>query len=139
MELIIEKGYYLSDASHFVDYHAGLKFEKMNYSALWFLDDITVMSNGKADDVIFSKEDFMISNIKATYELNDEELTVYFNKGGEYNWLPNMAQDRVSGFTIKQVQDIIKGSQSWGEVKGKLRSQYPNTANLTDELLTNWQ
>lgn len=50
-----------------------------------------------------------------------------------------MAQDRVSGFTIKQVQDIIKGSQSWGEVKGKLRSQYPNTANLTDELLTNWQ
>lgn len=84
MELIIEKGYYLSDASHFVDYHAGLKFEKMNYSALWFLDDITVMSNGKADDVIFSKEDFMISNIKATYELNDEELTVYFNKGGEF-------------------------------------------------------
>ena len=42
-------------------------------------------------------------------------------------------------FTIKQIQDIIKDSQSWGEVKGKLGSQYPNTATLTDELLTNWQ
>lgn len=67
------------------------------------------------------------------------DLTDNFNQRQEYYWLPNMAQDRVSGFTIKQVQDIIKGSQSWGEVKGKLRSQYPNTANLTDELLTNWQ
>lgn len=37
----------------------------------------------------------------------------------------NFAQDRVSGFTIKQVQDIIKGSESWGEIKGKLRSQHP--------------
>ncbi|WP_158730181.1 MULTISPECIES: hypothetical protein [unclassified Flavobacterium] len=51
----------------------------------------------------------------------------------------NLPLDRVSGFTIKQVQDIIIGSQSWGEVKGKLRSQYLNTATLTDELLTNWQ
>ncbi len=67
------------------------------------------------------------------------DLTDNFNQKEEYYWISNLPQDRVSGFTIKQVQDIIKGSQSWGEVKGKLRSQYPNTANLIDELLTNWQ
>lgn len=67
------------------------------------------------------------------YDLTDNfnQRAVYFN-----NTVP---LDRVSGFTIKQVQDVIRGSQSWGEVKGKLRSQYPNTADLTDELLSNWQ
>lgn len=69
----------------------------------------------------------------AFYDLTDDfnQRALYFN-----NTVP---LDRVSGFTIKQAQDIIKGSQSWGEVKEKLRSQYPNTADLTDELLTNWQ
>jgi hypothetical protein len=48
-------------------------------------------------------------------------------------------QDNVSGFTIKEVQDIVQYSNSWGELKEKCKAKHPEKSTAIDELLSNWQ
>lgn len=48
-------------------------------------------------------------------------------------------QDNVTGFTIKEVQDIVQFSNSWGELKDKCKAKHPEKSAAIDELLSNWQ
>ena len=50
-----------------------------------------------------------------------------------------MPNDNVQGFTIKQVQDIIKDSESWGEVKEKFVTQYGENGLSASNFLSQWQ
>lgn len=81
MELIIESGYYLSDASHYVDWHAGHKFEKLNYSALCFLNGNKVISHGKSNNKIFYQEEFKTIG---HYEVQNDVVYVTFQKGEKF-------------------------------------------------------
>jgi len=47
--------------------------------------------------------------------------------------------DRVSGYTIKQLENALSGCDVWGEWKTKLKRSYDNdTENNLDELFNNW-
>jgi hypothetical protein len=49
-------------------------------------------------------------------------------------------QDRVSGYTIKQVENSLKNTNSWSEWKENVKSQNPTnpTNQYIDELFNNW-
>lgn len=55
------------------------------------------------------------------------------------NYDPTYPQDNVTGFTIKEVQDIVQLSNSWGELKDKCKAKHPEKSATIDELLSNWQ
>lgn len=67
------------------------------------------------------------------------DLTDNVNQRVFFNNDLTRPQDAISGFTILQIQNIVKDSNSWGEVKIKLSTQYPGSATLIEELLGNWQ
>jgi hypothetical protein len=46
-------------------------------------------------------------------------------------------QDRVSGYTIKQIENSLKNTNSWGEWKEHVKEQNPNNQYI-DELFNNW-
>jgi len=49
-------------------------------------------------------------------------------------------QDRVSGYSIKQIENSLRNTNSWYEWKEHIREQYPsNPENVyLDELFNNW-
>lgn len=49
-------------------------------------------------------------------------------------------QDRVSGYTIKQIENSLKNTNSWGEWKEHIKQQNPSnpTNQYIDELFNNW-
>jgi hypothetical protein len=55
------------------------------------------------------------------------------------NFRYDYPQDNVTGFTIKEVQDIVQYSNSWGELKEKCKAKHPEKSTSIDELLSNWQ
>ncbi|PQV44404.1 hypothetical protein CLV33_1244 [Jejuia pallidilutea] len=81
MELITENGYYLSDPFHYVDWHAGHKFEKLNYTAFWFLKGNKVLLHGKSNDKDFNKEEFKTIGY---YEVKDDVVNITFQKGEKF-------------------------------------------------------
>lgn len=56
-----------------------------------------------------------------------------------YNYDYPRPQDNVTGFTIKEVQDIVQLSNSWGELKDRAKAKHPEKSAAIDELLNNWQ
>ena len=56
------------------------------------------------------------------------------NRGAYY------PKDRVSGYTIKQIENSLKNTNSWGEWKEHIKQQNPNnpTNRYIDELFNNW-
>lgn len=48
--------------------------------------------------------------------------------------------DRVNGYTIKQIENSLKNTNSWGEWKEHIKQQNPNnpTNQYIDELFNNW-
>jgi len=48
--------------------------------------------------------------------------------------------DRVSGYTIKQIENSLKNTNSWGEWKEHIKQQNPSnpTNQYIDELFNNW-
>lgn len=47
--------------------------------------------------------------------------------------------DRVSGYTIVQLEQALKGAKSWRQWRDKIRNNYSNpTENFLDELFSNW-
>ncbi|WP_299064808.1 hypothetical protein [uncultured Polaribacter sp.] len=58
----------------------------------------------------------------------------------EHDYVGTYAQDRVSGYSIKQVENSLKGTNSWGEWKENIKKQNPNnsTKKYIDELFNNW-
>ena len=52
---------------------------------------------------------------------------------------PNRPNDRVSGYTPKQLEESIKNIASWGPWKNSIKSKYNNpTEQFLDELFANW-
>lgn len=48
-------------------------------------------------------------------------------------------QDRVSGYTIKQLETALKGAKSWSEWRDNIKRLYNNpTENYLNELFNNW-
>ena len=70
---------------------------------------------------------------KPGYDLIDN-----FNQRSIYGSL--YPQDRVSGYTIKQIENSLKNTTSWGEWKEHIKQQNPsNPTNIyIDELFNNW-
>ncbi|WP_168796308.1 hypothetical protein [Flagellimonas onchidii] len=61
----------------------------------------------------------------------DNQRSIY---GADY---PN---DRVSGYSIRQLENALKGSDVWGEWKDRVKSLYNNpTEHHLDELFNNWK
>lgn len=81
MELLIENGYYLSDGHKHTDWHAGLKFESINYIAFWFKKNNIVNYASKNGITLFDKHEFAS---EGEYELNDDKLTIYINRGDKF-------------------------------------------------------
>jgi len=81
MGLIIENGYYLSDVYHYVDFHAGHKFEKLNYTAFLFLENMKVMKHGKSNNKIFNQNEFIT---QGQYEVENDVVTITFGKGEQF-------------------------------------------------------
>ena len=56
------------------------------------------------------------------------------------NYIGAYPQDRVSGYTIKQIENSLKNTNSWGEWKEHIKQQNPNnpTNEYIDELFNNW-
>ena len=47
--------------------------------------------------------------------------------------------DRVSGYTIKQLEDALRGARSWTQWRDNIKSRYNNsTEEYLDELFNNW-
>ena len=63
------------------------------------------------------------------------DLTDNYNQN-QYQGMPN---DFVTGFTIKQVQDVVKDSKSWSEVKEKFEQQYGLNGIAARVFLSQWQ
>ena len=61
-----------------------------------------------------------------------------FNQRSVYGSL--YPQDRVSGYTIKQIENSLRNTNSWNEWKEHIKEQYPsNPENVyLDELFNNW-
>lgn len=48
-------------------------------------------------------------------------------------------QDRVSGYSIAQIENSLDGASSWNEWRDKLKSEHDNlTEDFVDELFANW-
>ena len=48
--------------------------------------------------------------------------------------------DRVSGYTVKQLEDGLRGAKSWREWRNNIKARSNNsTENFVDELFNNWQ
>lgn len=47
--------------------------------------------------------------------------------------------DRVSGYSINQLENALRGSDDWGEWKDRIKGLYNNPSkNNLDELFNNW-
>lgn len=47
--------------------------------------------------------------------------------------------DRVSGYTIKQLEDALRGAKSWWQWRDNIKNRYNNsTEQHLDELFNNW-
>ncbi len=47
--------------------------------------------------------------------------------------------DRVSGYTVKQLEDGLRGAKSWTEWRNNIKARHNNTTeNFVDELFNNW-
>lgn len=64
---------------------------------------------------------------------------VLLNNVNQTKYRSDYPQDNVTGFTIKEVQDIVQLSNSWGEIKDKCKAKHPEKSAAIDELLSNWQ
>jgi hypothetical protein len=66
------------------------------------------------------------------------DLIDNFNQRSIYGTL--YPQDRVTGYTIKQVEASLKNTNSWAEWKENVKKQNPSnpTNQYIDELFNNW-
>jgi len=66
------------------------------------------------------------------------DLIDNFNQRSAYGSL--YPQDRVSGYTIKQIENSLKNTNSWGEWKEHIKQQNPSnpTNGYIDELFNHW-
>lgn len=47
--------------------------------------------------------------------------------------------DQVSGYTIRQIEQSLKGSKSWNQWRDRMKSEHINsTENRINELFNNW-
>ena len=47
--------------------------------------------------------------------------------------------DRVRGYTVKQLEDGLRGAKSWTEWRNNIKARSNNsTENFIDELFNNW-
>ncbi len=57
-----------------------------------------------------------------------------FNNGSE-----NLSQDNVTGYTIKQIEDVLSYTSSWNNWKENIKNKYNNgTKNNLDALFNHW-
>ncbi|TRX42236.1 hypothetical protein [Flavobacterium restrictum] len=72
----------------------------------------------------------------------------YYTSGG-YDMIDDFNQrdfgndfpiDRVNSYSLKQLQDGLKGARYWNQWKDNLKSKYNNPTEMyLDELFNNWQ
>ncbi|MCF6213957.1 MAG: hypothetical protein L3J45_08030 [Flavobacteriaceae bacterium] len=57
-----------------------------------------------------------------------------------YSYAGSYPQDRVSGYTIKQIENSLKNTKSWTEWRDNIKKQNPsNPTNIyINELFNNW-
>lgn len=98
------------------------------------------------------KNKFNQPSYKYNHE-NKQGLTThsqpYYTSAG-YDLMDNLNQrnlygnsypiDRVNGYSIKQLENSLKKTKSWGELKERIKIQDPNnpTKQYIDELFNNW-
>lgn len=47
--------------------------------------------------------------------------------------------DKVSGYTLKQLQDALVGARSWSQWRDNIKNKYDNPTEMyIDELFNNW-
>jgi hypothetical protein len=82
-------------------------------------------------------QDFTIMN-QPFYTSVGYDLIDSFNQRNTYGTLS--PQDRVTGYTINQIENSLKNTNSWGEWKENIKRQNPNntTNQYIDELFNNW-
>ncbi len=109
-----------------------LRYDRLGVRAQRYLrTDFLFLGNEQATPLTF--EDVSTTYYTpAFYDLTDQINQRFFYGAA-------MPADNVEGFTIKQVQDIIKDSKSWGEVKEKFASQYGVNGVLASNFLSQWQ
>ncbi|MEJ8800486.1 hypothetical protein [Pontibacter sp. H249] len=81
MDFLIEDGYYLSDGHEHINWHAGLKFESINYIAFWFKKNNVVNYAAKDGIAVFDKSEFAS---EGEYELIGDKVKVYINRGNKF-------------------------------------------------------
>ena len=48
--------------------------------------------------------------------------------------------DRVSGYTVKQLEDGLRGAKSWTDWRNNIKARHNNsTESFVDELFNNWE
>lgn len=88
-------------------------------------------------------------NYRYMFELQNQsiESEKYYTSAG-YDMIDNYNQrnlssfypiDRVSGYTINQLEDALKNTNSWDEWKRNIKNNYSNPTEIyLDELFNNW-
>jgi len=62
------------------------------------------------------------------------------NNDNQSSLYPNTPIDNVSGYSIRQLENALRGSDVWGEWKDRIKGLYNNpTENNLDELFNNWK
>ena len=84
--MIRKDGYYISEAFPWIDWHAGHKFEGLNYKVIKFLNDnsvITHSSNSKeiSNDFFNDRMDYIDKYVL----LDDSTLEITFNPQSKWN------------------------------------------------------
>jgi hypothetical protein len=93
---------------------------------------------GNTDGFFYRNMQRKTINSENQYTSGGYDLIDNFNQRDSYGF--EYPIDRVSGYTIKQLQDALVGAKQWNDWKVNINNKYNNpTAIYLDELFNNWQ
>ena len=96
-----------------------------NYSYFNNFQDETIQANREYTAIVIDMID------------NHNQRVVDINGNPRFD--PNLPQDRVSGYTILQIEQGLRGSKSWHDWRSNMINRFNNpTQNRVVELFTNW-
>lgn len=84
MQKLSTNGYYLSEAIHYEDWHAGAKHEWWYYVAYHFKENGKVATATNKHEPNFCKADFQSDKSRMEYEINGNILEFINDRGGRF-------------------------------------------------------
>jgi hypothetical protein len=136
----------------FIDNHSSVQNRNRRLLETWPTTVETLMTLDRYKTK-FNNPNYEYGNTDGFFYRNMQRKTInsenHYTSGG-YDLIDNFNQrdsygfeypiDRVSGYTIKQLQDALIGAKHWNDWKVNIKNKYNNpTAIYLDELFNNWQ